>query len=121
MSILSVHKTGTIFMFIALAMVLQSSGQAPVSYRDQIDQWHQQRIAEHQSEHRWFNVVGLYCLTPGRNTLGSGPGQKIQFPNATIPAHAGYFEFADGVVTMVTEPGVNVTVNGKPVQKILAF
>lgn len=106
---------------MALAIVSHTLAQAPAAYREELDKWHRQRIEELKAENGWLNLAGLYWLTPGRNTFGSGQDQQVRFPGGTIPLRAGYFELADGRVKMVVQDGVSITVNGKPVYEAVVF
>ncbi|HYF32194.1 MAG TPA: DUF1684 domain-containing protein [Chitinophagaceae bacterium] len=121
MNILSV-VTARVFLFIA--MMIMAAGvraQLRTAYHDEIEQWHKQRIKDLRSENGWLNLVGLYWLSPGKNSFGSGPGVAVRFPEGTMPADAGYFELIDATVRMVVKNGVNITVNGKPVQEAVVF
>lgn len=91
------------------------------NYQEEIEQWHQKRIADLKSENGWLNIVGLYWISPGRNTFGSGDEVAIKFPKGAIPAYAGYFELKDGTVKLVVQSGVNIAINGKPVQEAVVF
>ena len=84
-----------------------------LAYQEEIRQFDSSRLAYLKSDNGWLNLAGLLWLSEGRNSFGSDLNNKIVFPGAGIPAHAGYFELNKGVVTMITEPGSGITVDGK--------
>lgn len=60
-------------------------------------------------------MAGLFWLKEGANRFGSGPGHDIVLPGHSAPAKAGVFELSGGRVVVRVEPGVAVTLEGKPV------
>jgi hypothetical protein len=97
----------TLFSCIFLTCFSQAA------YLEEIRQFDSSRVAYLKSDYGWLNLAGLLWLSEGRNSFGSDPKSKIVFPGVGIPAHAGYFELNNGVVTMITEPGSGITVDGK--------
>lgn len=91
------------------------------AYQEEIRQFDSSRVAYLTSDNGWLNLAGLFWLSEGRNSFGSDPKNKIVFPGAGIPGHAGYFELHKGVVTMITEPGSGITVDGKFRQRAVIY
>jgi hypothetical protein len=87
--------------------------QASDSYVKEISQWDSARVKYLTSDNGWLNLKGLLWLSEGRNSFGSDSSNQVIFPDKKIAAHAGYFELANGVVTMVTQPKAGIKVNGK--------
>ena len=85
------------------------------SYRQAVEKWRTEYQTELTSETGWLTVSGLFWLHDGQNRFGSEPSNDIQLP-APAPANAGFFEFHQGKTVVHVYPGVQVTMNGKPVQ-----
>jgi len=89
------------------------------SYTDSINRWHQQRIQDLRAPDGWINLAGLFWLQPGINRLGSGSDNELIFQHPDMPAKAGYFEWTNQQVFWVTAPGVSVSLQNQPIDKIL--
>ncbi len=87
------------------------------AYREQLDQWHRQRLASLKSENGWLNLAGLFWLTDGPNTVGSDLGNNLTFPADKTPAQLGVLRLANGAVTFEPSPGEAVRVNNEPLLK----
>ena len=92
-----------------------------ISYQQEIDQWHKQRIKELRADDGWLNLVGLFWLKEGRSSFGSGKQNNIFFPKGTIADYAGYFERSGKKIMLKVASGVNIKVNGKPVHEVEIF
>lgn len=90
-------------------------------YTEEIRHWDSSRVAYLKSETGWLNLAGLLWLEEGRNSFGSGPDNKIIFKGKTVPAHAGYFELNNGVVTIVPDKKSGVLVDGRKVAKAVIY
>lgn len=100
----------------ALMCVLLCADAAPdPAYRKSIEQWRQNYQAYLAADDGWLTVIGLFWLHEGRNSFGSARQNDVVLP-APVPAHAGYFELHLGKTTVHVNPGVPVTMAGKPVQ-----
>lgn len=60
----------------------------------------------------WLNLTGLFWLEEGENTFGSAEDNKIILPALPHP-HCGTFHFNNGIVTLQSATGVNITINGE--------
>ncbi len=85
------------------------------TYREQLDQWHRQRVESLKSENGWLNLAGLFWLKEGANGAGADPGQDLTFPDDKSPAKLGVFTLAKGVVQFEAAPEVVVRADGQPV------
>ena len=87
----------------------------PASYRAQIEKWRQQREENLKAENGWLTVAGLFWLKEGESTMGTGAGNSFVLPPGSAPEKVGRFDFHGGKTVFQAAPGVEVTVNGKPV------
>ncbi len=85
------------------------------SYREQLDQWHRQRVESLKSENGWLNLAGLFWLKEGRNTVGGSPGNDLVFPGGKAPTHVGEIRLTNGVVQFEAASQVAVQTDGQPV------
>lgn len=83
--------------------------------------WRAWRIERLTSETSWLTLIGLHWLQEGDNRLGSGEGFELPLPAGKAPAKAGVLRLADGVVTLIPEAGVALTVDGEPITAPLAL
>ncbi len=81
--------------------------ESPADYRKRIE-------TVLKSDTGWLTVAGLHWLKPGDTTVGSDPKSGFVLPAAKAPAKLGAFNFDGKTVKLKLEPGVAMTVNGKP-------
>lgn len=86
---------------------------APADFEAQTRAWHTRRIERLTAEDGWLSLVGLHWLKEGDNRFGSAQDNALVFP-ASAPAHAGTFTRKGDTVSLSLQPGVSLTVNGKP-------
>jgi uncharacterized protein (DUF1684 family) len=99
----------------ALSLLLaQQPGGDAASYRKQIEAWRAERVDKLKADGGWLTVAGLFWLKPGRNRFGAERGNDITLP-ASAPGRAGAFVVEGGRVRVEVEPGVTITLGGKPV------
>jgi len=82
-------------LLLALLFILAGVGschrkppKSPVdaaAYAKEIEQWHQERWKELNSESGWLTLVGLFWLKEGRNTCGSDPSLDIVLLKEKVP------------------------------------
>jgi uncharacterized protein len=85
------------------------------AYQKEIDAWRRERVEELKKEDGWLTLVGLFWLQEGENRFGSDPGKnRVIFPAGKAPAMAGTFLRQGDAVQVRIEPGVEITVDGKP-------
>ncbi|WP_375447803.1 DUF1684 domain-containing protein [uncultured Fibrella sp.] len=85
------------------------------SYREQLNEWHRQRIESLKSENGWLNLAGLLWLKEGTNEAGADPGNALTFPGGKAPEHLGTFRLNSGTVQFEAAPGVLVQTDNQPV------
>jgi len=72
-------------------------------YPQHIEQWHQERWQELNSESGWLTLVGLFWLKDGANTFGSDSANDIVLDNKQLDSHAGNIVLKNGVVRLETK------------------
>ena len=114
------------FLTLVCITMMACAGEGPVeqaavedsgvveAYRKSILEWRQEREDRLRSDTGWLTVAGLYWLEEGENTMGSAPESAIVLP-PSAPPNAGVMTYANGVATFRAAPGVEVTLEGKPV------
>ncbi|CAN5382524.1 DUF1684 domain-containing protein [soil metagenome] len=122
------HFNPTILILIAVIITAcanseQEPGPAPVTdnYEQEIQEWIDDRIETLKEPTGWLRLSGMYVLKEGENRFGSGNDQHIQFPEGTIPNHAGTFVLEDGIVDMNVVDGVEITSDGETVEQTTIF
>jgi uncharacterized protein (DUF1684 family) len=86
---------------------------APSDFAAETQAWHAKRISRLKAEDSWLSLVGLHWLEEGGNRFGSAPDNKLVFP-ASAPAKVGTFTRKGDTVSLSLEPGVSLTLDGKP-------
>jgi uncharacterized protein len=116
-----VNARHTFFLFlIILFYSCQTQKEIkPVSpeYKKEVEDWHNKRIENLKKESGWLNLVGLYWLEEGENTIGSSDKNKIVFPK-NAPAEIGKVIKKDSSLIFESYNNVNVFSNGNRVNKI---
>ena len=73
---------------LSLLLIISSIGCDDNSYLREIETWKKERIEYLKSENGWLNIVGLYWLNEGENTIGSDSSNSIIFPE-NAPCYIG--------------------------------
>src|SRR6266508_5334205 len=114
--------TRALFTLLGLAGMAAAAVATPAAvvapdtaYRAQIQKWRDEREARLKGDGGWLQVAGLFWLKEGANAFGADPKSAIALPAGSAPTRAGVFELKSGKVTVRLEPGVEATVEGKPV------
>ena len=99
------------------------TGTAPLpeDYPTELQEWKENRINVLKGPTNWLRLDGIYWMSEGENTFGSGEGQDLKLPEGTIPSHAGVMILEEGVVTMKVAEGVLVTHEGEPVTEMMMY
>jgi uncharacterized protein (DUF1684 family) len=85
------------------------------TYQRSVEKWRHDYEAKLTSDTGWLTVSGLFWLHEGANSFGADPKNNIVLP-APAPAFAGVFTFHGGKTSVRLSPGVQATMDGKPVQ-----
>lgn len=97
---------------LLLVACLGATGATP--YEQSVEKWRQDYQNKLTSDTGWLTVSALLWLHEGENSFGSAAGNAVVLP-APVPATAGHFDLHDGKVTVHVNPGVPITMGGKPV------
>ncbi|HEY2363173.1 MAG TPA: DUF1684 domain-containing protein [Candidatus Angelobacter sp.] len=84
-------------------------------YQQSVENWRQSYEAKLKADDGWLTVSALLWLHEGENSFGSDSSNTIVLPYSYAPAKAGYFDFHAGKTVIHVNPGVPVTLAGKPV------
>jgi uncharacterized protein len=96
--------------FARAVLTADQPAAADASYLQSFDKWKAELVDD--LKQNWLPLAGLFWLKPGENKFGSDAINDIVFPKG--PAHAGSFTLQSKDVSVRFEPGVQVTVSGKP-------
>ena len=105
-----------LFQLFCLLPILSFSQSANIKdeYKNEIEQWHQNRIKSLKSETGWLNIVGLYWLKEGENTFGSGKENKLIFPKGKADEQLGTFILKEGIVSLKAFVNTSILADNKP-------
>jgi len=93
-----------------------------IKYIDSIVQWKNKRVAALKAQDGWLNLIGLFWLHQGKNTIGSTKGHDIIFPKNKSSRDIGHFRLTnEGVITFYASQGVTVRANNVPVKEITVY
>lgn len=108
---------GLLGALAAAGLVVAAAASEP-GYEAEVLKWRAEREARLKADGGWLTVAGLYWLREGENRFGTGPGNEIALPPGSAPGLAGVFEHHGGKTVVRVEPGVSVTLDGRPVTKM---
>src|SRR5689334_16067674 len=83
-----------------------------------VEQWRSERITELTSDTGWLNLVGLFWLSEGPNTLGRASTNTLVLDHPRLAPTAGTFVLTNGHVTFTARPDSGITHGGQPVTTI---
>jgi uncharacterized protein len=87
-------------------------------YEARILKWHAKKYDDLVRENGWLSLAGLSWLNQGRNLIGSNPMCEVVLPERA-PTFLGIVELRGKVARLHVAEGVQVQVNGKPLQKTI--
>ena len=102
----------TTTFILTLPAAVHSSDEG---YAASIEQWRKDRRASLLAEDGYLAVADLFWLQEGESTFGADPANDFVLPPGSAPAKVGVFRHRAGRTRVSIEPGVEVTMNGKPV------
>jgi uncharacterized protein len=88
------------------------------TYQKSVEQWRQAYEAKLKADDGWLTVSGLFWMHEGENRFGSAPGNDVVLAFSPMPANAGRFDLHAGKTTVHVNPGVPITLGGKPVESM---
>lgn len=95
----------------------QNGDSANDAYLKEINKWKEKRLERLKSENGWLNLAGLFWLEEGVNTIGSDSSNSIVYPDKA-PPQLGKYILRNSKISFIAEPGVEVLLNGKPIEEI---
>ena len=109
----SISRIGSASFVLALFVCL---GAADVSsYQKSVEQWRQAYETKLRADDGWLTVSGLFWMHEGENRFGSAAGNDVVLAFPPMPANAGHFDLHAGKTMVYVNPGVPITMGGKPV------
>jgi uncharacterized protein (DUF1684 family) len=99
---------------LALAVAMSTHPAADPAHLAEIEAWKTVRVANLKSEDGWLSVVGLFWLSPGENTVGSGHQAAVILPDGKAPKSVGTIVLEAPKITFRPAPGADVRVDGAP-------
>lgn len=110
----SISRTG--FVVLAVFAFLVAADVSP--YNQSVEKWRQDYETKLKADDGWLTVSALLWLHEGENRFGSAPDNAIVLPYSYVPATAGHFDLHAGKTVVHVNPGVPITLGGKPVESM---
>src|ERR1041385_3295986 len=87
-------------------------------YQQSVENWRQSYEAKLKADDGWLTVSALLWLHEGENSFGSAADNAVVLPYNYVPAKAGRFDLHQSKIVIHVNPGVPITLNGKPVESM---
>ena len=87
-------------------------------YLEEINKWDQHRLERLKADDGWLNLVGRTWLKPGENKFGSAKDNDVLIESDKVPDYMGVFVFEDSSVTMKVNDGVEILLDGEPINEM---
>ena len=94
---MNVETAGSALQTVQDARIHDESDQDR-AYFEFVENWHRNRLEALQSDRGWLRLAGLYWLSEGEQSFGSGRHARVRFPEGSIPEMAGIFEVREDTV-----------------------
>jgi uncharacterized protein len=111
-----IWNSRTILASSVFALLVCLGAADVATYQKSVEQWRQAYEAKLKADDGWLTVSGLFWMHEGDNRFGSAPGNDVVLAFPPMPANAGRFELHDGKTVVHVNPGVPITMGGKPVE-----
>jgi len=109
-------RTRVAFLLLAAGMCVGALEISP--YQQSVEKWRQAYEAKLKADDGWLTVSALLWLHEGENTFGSDKSNAIVLPYSYVPAKAGRFDLHVRKTVVHINPGVPITLAGKPVESM---
>lgn len=103
-----------LLLFIPIIVFAQAPMKTNKAYKNEIITWRENRVKSLKSEKGWLNIVGLYWLKQGENTIGSGAENRIILPQGKANENLGTIILKDSLVTFAVQRNSIITANDAP-------
>jgi uncharacterized protein (DUF1684 family) len=101
-----------VLVVAALLVGLLAKAESPCKlceeHQAEIREWHQKRIEKLKEENGWLSLAGFYWLKPGKNRMGSAPGNDIRLPDRA-PKYLGTVSLRGKTATLKLAAGKKKT------------
>jgi uncharacterized protein (DUF1684 family) len=87
------------------------------AYVQEIEAWHQGRIDRLTAPDGYLSMAGLFPIDEGANRFGSAASNAMVFPEKA-PKQMGTLYYKNDKLEIAAMPGVTITHNGEPVDKM---
>jgi len=108
-------------LIVIVSLFLFQSFTAETPYEVSIRNWQRKRIDGLKAEEGWLNLVGLFWLEEGENTLGSDQKNTIIFPADRSDAFLGKVRLKSGIVSFIANKHVVVQLGMETVTNLDIF
>ena len=110
------NKSMILFALVVSMAMIPALAATDPDFQKTEQTWRDGRVKRLQSPNGWLTLVGLHWLQPGENVFGSDPDCAVPLPVGKAPKRAGALILdAAGAVRIKPEPGVALTIDGKPI------
>jgi uncharacterized protein (DUF1684 family) len=107
-----------LFTFVSCSQKEQISKEAHLA---EVNNWHEKQMTSLRSENGWLNLIGLYWLVEGIQTLGSGENMDLRIEKTDFPDEIGRFELQEGKVFFLPSVEGISSSSGEVTGKVLIF
>jgi uncharacterized protein len=111
-----IWNSRTVLTSSVFALLVCLGAADVATYQKSVEQWRQAYEAKLKADDGWLTVSGLFWMHEGDNRFGSAPGNDVVLAFPPMPANAGRFELHAGKTVVHVNPGVPITLGGKPVE-----
>lgn len=88
-------------------------------YTQELEAWREKLDQSLRAENGWLALAGLFWLTPGPNSFGSGAANDIQLPQPDLPQQLGSFVLEEQSVRLVMHDSAGLKVNDQPAAEMI--
>ena len=110
--------SGTHLAWLLLAASVGVGAIEISPYQQSVENWRQSYEAKLKADDGWLTVSALLWLHEGENSFGSDSSNAVVLPYDYVPAQAGSFDLHQGKIVIRVNPGVPITLRGKPVESM---
>lgn len=110
-----------VILFGLLSACTTEQTITPEEHREEIRQWHSERIDRLQEPQGWLLLAGMYWIEEPVQTFGTADDVDFQFPDGTLPPYAGRFELNADTVRMYTTDGLEIMADGHPLDTSVIY
>lgn len=109
--------TTLLIILIAGISCSDNNNTIETEYIQEVDKWHEKRIAALKEKDSWLSLAGLFKIKEGTQTMGADSTNDIVFPTQA-PAHIGTITKKGNTIRIKVLPDVSVTHENEKVSDI---